>query len=358
MFPFTISDRALTVFVDGKPRSFPASHGNFEKIKAAILAGDVETVRSLTDVKSHVAKVTMGRVQIFDTEILVDGRTVTGRLVDRIIEMVGAGSEAVSGYVKFLDNLLLNPSKTAVDELYLFIEACDLPITPDGHFLAYKRVAEDYTDLHTRTISNAVGQTPSMPRNEVDDVRNNLCSTGLHFCSYNYLPHFGVGDSNRVVVVKINPADVVAIPADYNNSKGRTWRYEVVGEIEDWVNERITPWYTDEYEVDPETGEILDGDDVSDMTDEEFEEYVDSMGRPDDEDDEDDDVDFRGIPTLTDSDNKYATKLTWSDVQDIRDDLDAGDTLTDVAHRYGISRRQAARIRDFECWTHDPDERF
>ena len=386
MFPFTISDRALTVFVDGKPRSFPASHGNFEKIKAAILAGDVEAVRALTDVKSHVAKVTMGRVQIFDTEILVDGRTVTGRLVDRIIEMVSVGSDAVSGYVKFLDNLLLNPSRTAVDELYLFIEACDLPITPDGCFLAYRFVANDYFDTYSHTVfakpaglmtedelatysvpviggkENEVttqvidGVTVvSMPRNMVDDQRDNTCSKGLHFCSYDYLPSYGTdGNGRRVLVVKINPADVVSIPSDYNNSKGRTWKYEVMNEIADWNLQRITPWFTDEYEVDPDTGEILDGDDVSDMTDEEFEEYVDSMGRPDDLDD--DDVDFRGFPTRIDSDNKYATKLTWSDVQDIRADLDAGDTLTEVAQRYGISRRQAARIRDFECWTHDPDE--
>jgi hypothetical protein len=33
------------------------------------------------------------------------------------------------------------------------------------------------------------------------------------------------------MIVKINPADVVSIPSDYDNTKGRTWRYEVVGEI-------------------------------------------------------------------------------------------------------------------------------
>jgi hypothetical protein len=33
-------------------------------------------------------------------------------------------------------------------------------------------------------------------------------------------------------VVKINPADVVAIPSDYANAKGRAWTYEVVDEID------------------------------------------------------------------------------------------------------------------------------
>jgi len=33
------------------------------------------------------------------------------------------------------------------------------------------------------------------------------------------------------VIVKINPADVVAIPSDYKNTKGRCCRYEVVAEM-------------------------------------------------------------------------------------------------------------------------------
>jgi hypothetical protein len=42
------------------------------------------------------------------------------------------------------------------------------------------------------------------------------------------LSSFG-GD--RTVIVKINPADVVSIPSDYNDAKGRACRYEVVGEV-------------------------------------------------------------------------------------------------------------------------------
>jgi hypothetical protein len=59
---------------------------------------------------------------------------------------------------------------------------------------------------------------------------NNTCSTGLHFCSKEYLDHFG-GHDSRTVILKINPRDVVSIPADYNATKGRTCRYEVIGEL-------------------------------------------------------------------------------------------------------------------------------
>ena len=33
------------------------------------------------------------------------------------------------------------------------------------------------------------------------------------------------------MILKINPADVVSIPADYNATKGRACRYEVLGEL-------------------------------------------------------------------------------------------------------------------------------
>jgi hypothetical protein len=80
-------------------------------------------------------------------------------------------------------------------------------------------------------MDNSVGKIVEMERNEVDDNKDQTCSTGLHFCSQDYLPHFGNGYDSRVVILKINPADVVSIPSDYNNAKGRACRYEVVGEI-------------------------------------------------------------------------------------------------------------------------------
>jgi len=122
-----------------------------------------------------------------------------------------------------------NPSKRAVTELYGFLEKNNLPITSDGHFLAYKKVKQDYTDCYTGTMDNSVGKVVEMERNRVDDDQNNTCSTGLHFCSRDYLNHFG---GERIVIVKINPRDVVSIPTDYNNAKGRACRYEVIDEID------------------------------------------------------------------------------------------------------------------------------
>jgi hypothetical protein len=79
-------------------------------------------------------------------------------------------------------------------------------------------------------MDNSPGTVVEMERNQVDDNKDQTCSTGLHFCGLSYLDHFGGSDS-RVVIVKIDPADVVSIPSDYNGAKGRACRYEVIGEM-------------------------------------------------------------------------------------------------------------------------------
>jgi len=164
----------------------------------------------------------------------------------------------VDPLVAFMENLMENPSKRAVNELYGFLEKNTLPITSDGCFLAYKKVRQDYLDCHSGTVLNkpaaymtdedtaaleeAAGKNSevtvevvdgvtvvSMERNLVDDDQNRTCSTGLHFCSKDYLNHFG---GERIVILKINPRDVVSIPNDYNDSKGRCARYEIVDEID------------------------------------------------------------------------------------------------------------------------------
>ena len=132
--------------------------------------------------------------------------------------------------VRFMENLMQNPSKRSVDQVYGFLEKNSLPITEDGYFLAYKKVRTDYLDIYTGTVDNSIGQVVQMDRNLVDDNPESHCSTGLHFCSESYLNGFG-GGGDPVMILKINPADVVSIPTDYNGAKGRCMRYEVVAQV-------------------------------------------------------------------------------------------------------------------------------
>jgi hypothetical protein len=162
-----------------------------------------------------------------------------------------------------------NPFTQARDELYQWMERANMPIDQDGYFLAYKVVNSDYMDRHSRTFRNQIGDTPTMHRINCDNTSRNLCSSGLHFCSADYLPSFGVHEGDHVMIIRINPADVVSIPKN-ETAKGRTWTYEVVGEIsyeEVGIREWLpvdTSWDADEDEgvfgVDDDYDDDFDGD--------------------------------------------------------------------------------------------------
>ena len=218
----------VNVFIDGDSHTIHSAHPNYEQVLDGIRENDAEKIRNNLSIKQSVENMGDG-IKIHGNTLYVDGEAVHNTLADRIVEMARDGFD-IEPMKRFLRNLEQNPSRTAVQELYDFLESGQMPITDDGCFLAYKKVRGDYTDIFTGKFDNSVGAKPEMPRNRVDDNRENTCSSGLHFCSLAYLPHFGAAPGNRVMIVKINPADVVSIPKDYDFTKGRACTYEVVDE--------------------------------------------------------------------------------------------------------------------------------
>lgn len=156
--------------------------------------------------------------------------TIPRHLQNKLAALVRAG-KPVSDVLSFLELLLTNPNFDVVNRLFDFMEAGNLSINKDGRFIGYKIVRHDYKDIYTGTMDNSLGKTVSVDRAAVDPNMDNTCAKGLHMCSKEYLPHYGRDTNDRVILVAVNPGDVVAIPADYNNSKLRTCQYEVIGEI-------------------------------------------------------------------------------------------------------------------------------
>lgn len=256
MFPYIIQNNQITVVIDNQPHSITSGHLGYDKLKAALKSQAWDEVRDLVCPRKIIANYSHGTVKIDGDTLTWAGHPMHNSLATRMIAMYNEGF-SIEPLIAFMDNLMQNPSKRAVEELYSFLECNSLPITEDGYFLAYKKVRSDYMDIYSGTVLNAPpdvlrstnpvlpfttakGVTSalsasgelvnSMPRNFVDDNKDNTCSEGLHFCSQGYLDHFGGSDS-RIVVLKINPRDVVSIPSDCNNSKGRCSLYTVIGEI-------------------------------------------------------------------------------------------------------------------------------
>ena len=227
MVPFIIQGNNIVVFSGGVPTTVDSSHLNYAKLLDALKAQDWDAIPGLLTVKKAIETFSFGDVTFDGETVMFKGKPMQNALSTRMIKMFKDGFP-ITHLIKFMDRLAANPSYRAVTELYGFLDANSLPITDDGCFLAYKRIREDYTDCHTGTMDNSVGQVVEMPRNEVNDDKDQTCAAGLHFCGYTYLSSFG---GARLVVVKIDPADVVSIPSDYNNQKGRTCKFTVVEEI-------------------------------------------------------------------------------------------------------------------------------
>ena len=237
-----ISDDTLTIFHDGTVATAHNSDPLWDEVKEALINDDYDTAMQLLDKPAVISEFIKGSdLTIEGYTIWYKGKELPSALARRILRMREEGFD-VTPMVRFVERLYQNPSNRAITELYGFLSCNDLPITEDGFFLAYKRIRENWKDCHSGTIDNSIGEIVEMERQDVDDDCNRTCSHGLHFASLNYLTHFG---GSKLVALKISPADVVSIPIDYDNSKGRCCRYQVIEELPmELVAQQVDYWKT------------------------------------------------------------------------------------------------------------------
>ena len=233
------TDGFLTVVVDGKQHTILASNPLFASAVSAFQIKDLDALMLALDPSRKFLNLyaKYEQIEVKDGSVFVDGETISSVVADRIINFLADGIDCLPIF-KFITRLQLNPSKRAVDELYTFLEHKNLPYTESGTFLAYKAVRNDFTDKHTGKFFNGVGEVLSMPRNKVDDDKNVGCSYGFHAGTLKYASEFACG-SDKMVLVEIDPADVVSIPTDCEFQKLRTCRYKVVAEYERPLDEHV-----------------------------------------------------------------------------------------------------------------------
>lgn len=230
----------IHMVINGKPVTVAKSDKYFvevvDALKRKATGEEILDILEAEKRKMEQAVEVAPGIEMKGGQLYYNGETIAGVLGERMLQMVDEGFD-LTPMVAFLTNLMENPAKRVVDHLYAFLDHGKNPITEDGCFLAYKAVREDFKDIHSGNFDNSVGQVLSMPRNRVDEDPNNTCSYGFHVCSFDYLPHFA-NANGHVMVCKVNPADVVAIPRDYNNTKMRVCKYEVISEYEDYYGKK------------------------------------------------------------------------------------------------------------------------
>lgn len=224
---YTATNDSVTVIYGGRPVTVKKGAANFEGLRRAVLEEDWGEVPFHLRSDSSLERWAKGKFSVKDGQVSFEGSALPTDINDRILEMATKGEDP-SSLLKFWENLQQNPSKHSVDQLFRFLKNIGIPLTPDGHFLAYKAVRADFKDVYSGTIENKPGAVVKMVRNKISDDPNHACHEGLHVGALEYAENFG-GHDKRLVICKVNPAHVVSVPNDHSCQKMRVCEYEVVG---------------------------------------------------------------------------------------------------------------------------------
>lgn len=212
---------------DAQVYQVKSDHPDYENLLDAVETNDINYFLENVDIAKPVQDYVDGSgIEVLNGEVLYNGQVIHNSVCDDIIAFMQNGLN-YQPLVNFLNNLMQNPSFRSIEQLYTFRKRMQMPITEDGCFLAYKSVTGDYKDHHTGTFDNRVGATHKMPRNQVSDDVDLGCSNGFHVGTLEYASTFG-GAGSKLVLVKVNPKDVVSVPKDCSYQKCRVCEYTVV----------------------------------------------------------------------------------------------------------------------------------
>jgi hypothetical protein len=227
---YGITDKNVTVnFDDGQTHIMPRTDPLADKLIQALREGRQDEIPEMVSKAKRIEKYGQGNFKVQDGRIHINGIPVPQVLSAKIIKFQEEGLPH-EPLVKFAENLQKNPSFRAVNELFQFLEKNDHPITDNGCFIAYKKVREDFLDVHSGTFDNSPGNVVEMSRNQVNEDSTQTCSAGLHVANFDYASNFYSG--GNMLEVEVNPADVVSIPVDYNQAKMRVCKYLVLGVVD------------------------------------------------------------------------------------------------------------------------------
>jgi len=292
-------DGNITFLANGRQYYVPVGAGYYEDVlkglRNGVSAEDmIGLVEKTTSVSKYIAdqklcdNITVNSNSIVYTDEFGNEEVINNHLTDKILSFIEEGLP-IKPLINMLKKFLENPSKDSFDQGFAFLEHKGLPVCEDGDFLAYKAVKNDYYDKHTgKTFLNTVGSVIKMRRNLVQEDRSIGCSAGLHAGTISYVNTYGnfsadeegnpTEYSDRCLIVKINPKDIVSVPKDSSEMKLRVCEYLVLSEYKgrDEINYKLasndgSDWSLDEdedddYEYDEDYYE--DEDDYEDDEDE------------------------------------------------------------------------------------------
>lgn len=211
-------------------------HKDFDKIYKLLKEKKFSQVEKIIEKINNekLKKKSKGELEVIKNKIYISGERefMPDDLNNIIIDFYKKGLP-FSHLIKFYQKLKKNPSNSSKEELYSFIKYNNITINEKGNLILYKKVYNTHTsqglvDLYTKTFNNNPGRTVQIARRKVDPDRNRTCSNGLHVASYSYARYSYGGQNDPLIMVEVDPKDVVSVPTDYGNQKMRVCRYKVL----------------------------------------------------------------------------------------------------------------------------------
>jgi len=231
------TDKRLTVTINGK--RFVKEFDSEKKLLKFL--GKLEEEKSMKkriEMMSPAGLILRDKRFYFnsDKQLCIKGfeHPFPARLSKKILQSLDNGL-SVNSLVNFWAKCHLNPEWRAIEELYDFLEYTEITLTEEGDIIGYKSVEEvdgGFRPFHNRNSwLYVIDEEARMKYEEVDADRNRTCSHGLHVGSMEYVTAFGSSD-RAILVVKVSPADVVSVPADYNGQKLRSCAFTPLYKLE------------------------------------------------------------------------------------------------------------------------------
>jgi len=234
--PFIMTNESIQVtLADGESYTVKHAEKNFPAVRQAIIESNWDKIPELLNPGKAIEAWAQGLFDFKHNYLYFQGQRVPQEINAKFVAMAEAGEDP-RPLMRFFQRLQNNPSFRSVQQLFRFINQKKIPIGQDGCILAYKAVRRNYWDKHTgKTFQYKVGSVIEMPRNQISDDPKVACAPGLHVGARDYLGSDGrtgpkgYGGSDLWMIVKVDPADVVSVPYDYDSRKMRVCKMVVVG---------------------------------------------------------------------------------------------------------------------------------
>lgn len=239
---------ATVIFSDGTIQQISQDNANYGRVVSILTGTPIDQIDEAALLELLIPALSVGknlnrlseRVAFDGANILFDGDVVADAIAEHILRIVkeGGNPDSYKALVAFMEKLYTNPSESSRNSLYDFIVRHNITIDPDGDFYAYKGVKSDLGSVWegfgivdgvsmNGSLPNKPGSILEIPRSKVNADNAIGCGTGLHAGTYAYAEGWARG---VLLLVKINPRDVVSVPSCSSYQKLRTCRYKVISQ--------------------------------------------------------------------------------------------------------------------------------